>query len=348
MADRVAEGCSGPVGSGADLDIRQIGSLEALQSFRGLTAAALAAALARVEAPSLHQSQAPACGAWLAWGVRRDQRPIALLVGRIESGPVDAAGALTPILTIASLAVRRAWRRQGVATQLLAHVRRWATLQNCAAMAIDVPLGQPSTEALQALTSPTAGWRDAPGQLLVTVASPQAFEPLAQRLAAMARRQQHRCAWGVEPITADHWQLLRQRAVDPDLPGWARPPLLEDSVAVVDLDLQHCRVLRHGLDLVGWLLCHRPAPDLLRYTVAWVDPPWDRRGGMFALLADVMTSAHLAAGAQASSGFPIARGCFGFAQDNHAMAALCRKHFRPVASHWIETQHRVYALEPRC
>jgi GNAT superfamily N-acetyltransferase len=335
------------VGFGAGLDIRQIDSQEALQAFRGLTAAALVHALACLEAPSPRLGQAPQAGAWLAWGVRRDQRPIALLVGRLESGQADASGEGGLTLTIASVVVSRSWRRQGVATQLLAHLRRWASLKGCHALALDVPMGLPSSAALQALTPPAAGWRNWPGQLLVTVASPQAFAPLAQRLAATAQSQQRRWGWWVELITADHWPLLRQRAVDRNLPGWARLPLLDDPAAVADLDLQHCRVLRHGLDLVGWLLCHRPAPELLRYTVAWVDPPWDRRAGLFALLADVIPSAHLAAGAPAPCGFPIAKGCFGFAQDNHAMATLCRKHFRPVASHWIETQHRVYVLEPR-
>lgn len=320
---------------------RLVSKAEAIR-YQRLTVAELRPLL--VDLLSTTEQQPPSAGHF-AWGVAEAGEPAGLLLTRLEP---TAAGLR---LLVLSLAVRKPWRRRGLATQLLAAAVAWARQHGLASLAVDLPMRQPSTPALEALTSPARGWIDAPGLLLVTIAEPVRMDPLRRRIEALAQRQQQRWGLQVEPLGPKQLTQLQQRAADPALPAWARQPLT-GAGAEEPLDLDHCQVLRAGDQVVGWLLCHRPSPALLRYSSAWVDPPWDQRGGMFVLLDAVISEAHFGAGpAGGEQGFPIARGCFGFDLDNHAMARLSLRQFAPVASHWVETRRRALLVSsgtPRC
>lgn len=291
-----------------------------------------------------------------AWGVRFENEPVGLLLCSIEfwSEPGEGLSRLQSqrfALEVMSVAVRQPFRRRGLATSLLDAASVWTQQKGLSAILITMPLHQPGTSAIDRLTTSRNGWEDKPGIILATLASCLKVEPLLRRFQRIARRYQIRVGYRITPYPNELIPALKQRVEDPSLPGWAQPA--DPSTGVfgdAPLDRCHSRLLWRDEKLIGWLVCHRPQQDLLRYTIGWVDAPWQRRGGLFVLLADVIEAAHFQGrprsntpdhGAdQTQQGMPIARGCFGFKAENYLMLELCTKHFRPCCTHYIEARVR--------
>ncbi len=305
---------------------------------------------------SLMSNRLLVAGTVRGWGVRLEKEPVGLLVASIKFWLEAGRGlqGLEPqrlALEVMSVAVRQPFRRRGIATSLIDAASVWAKKQGLAAILISVPLHRPGTAALERLTASKGGWEDKPGFILATLASSPQVEPLLRRFQRVAQRYRIRMGYDIGAYPNELTQALKQRVEDASLPAWAQP--IDPSTGTfgdAPLDLNYSRFLLQADKLVGWLVCHRPQQDLLRYTSGWVDEPWQSRGGLFVLLADVIEAAHfqvkprskaLGDGAcQIQQGTPIARGCFGFKEDNYRMLELSEKHLRPCCTHYIETRIR--------
>ncbi len=295
-----------------------------------------------------------------AWGVRLENEPVGLLVASIESWLEAGRGlqGLEPqrlALEVMSVAVRQPFRRRGIATSLMGAASVWAKKQGLAAILTTMPLHRPGTAAIERLTASKGGWDDKPGIILATLASSPKVEPLLRRFQRVAQRYRIRMGYDIGPYPNELTPALKQRVGDASLPAWAQP--IEPSTGVfgdAPFDRNYSRLLWQADKVIGWLVCHRPQQDLLRYTSGWVDEPWQRRGGLFVLLADVIEAAHFQVkprsnppgdGAyQMQQGIPVARGCFGFKEDNYLMLELSEKHLRPCCTHYIETRIRFKLL----
>jgi len=310
-----------------------------------------------LENDSLLMSKKPlAAGTVRAWGVRLESEPVGLLVASIElwPGPGKGLPGREPqrlALDVMSIAVHQPFRRQGIATSLLDAASVWAQKRELAAILTTMPRHRPGTAAIERLTASKGGWEDKPGIILATLASSSKVEPLLRRFQRIAERYQIRMGYHIGSYPNELTPALKRRIEDASLPAWAQ--LIDPSAGVfgdAPLDRKYSRLLWQADKLIGWLVCHRPQQDLLRYTTGWVDEPWQRRGGLFVLLADVIEAAHFQArprsiavgddAYQIQQGIPIARGCFGFKAENYLMLELSEKHFRPCCTHYIETRVR--------
>jgi len=295
-------------------------------------------------------------GAVRAWGVRLQNEPVGLLVATIElwsesDRGLPGAEARRLALDVVSLAVREPFRRRGIATSLLNTASAWAQQQRMAVILTTMPLERPGTAAIERLTATKGGWEDRPGIILATMTSPSKVEPLLRRFQRIGQRYRIQMGYHIGAYPSELTPALKQRVEDASIPAWAQ--LTNPSEGVfgdAPLDRKYSRLLWRADKVIGWLVCHRPQPDLLRYTTGWVDKPWQRRGGFFVLLADVIKAAHFQTGPpsvvggdgphQIQQGTPIARGCFGFKVENYLIRELVEKHFRPCCTHYIETRIR--------
>ena len=100
--------------------------------------------------------------------------------------------------------------------------------------------------------------------------------------------------------------------------------------------------------IIGWLVANQVSTNLIRYAKAWVDPGWEKSGGLLAMVADVMHSAHFAGidlqNINQHVAKPIAKGCFAFHPDHNNMPRMSERHFRPVSDQWVETRIRSFQL----
>lgn len=332
------------------LVIRMLTAAEDVSVYAPLTAVALRPMLTCLLDPPPQQAWRPAQGDCVAWGIHNGSCAIGLLLARVEFGCDPGTDAEHGSLVVLSMAVRKPWRRLGLARKLLQQAQRWAQLYQLAELVVDVPLAQSCTPALDALTPPSQGWLASKSLLLVTIDNARSFAPLQRRMSALADRQQRRWGWRVAPLTKALLERHQQQVVDAYLPEWARAPWLDCNTQIESLafDRSYCRVLLSSELIIGWIVCHRPAADLLRYSTVWVEPPWDRRGALFALLVNVVRDAHFAGEqhleADQRLGVPIPKACFGVQPHNVAMHRLSVRLFQPLSSHWVETECRSLRL----
>ena len=127
-------------------------------------------------------------------------------------------------MEILSLAVKKPWRRQGVATSLLQASIQFAKGAGLCGCSIDHPIGSDFTEALGRLVSEEKGWEVYSESILVTAdfTTPEIFD-LQKRLQSTSLRQQRQWGWHVEPYPSALTSALKARLLDPNIPKWARP-----------------------------------------------------------------------------------------------------------------------------
>jgi GNAT superfamily N-acetyltransferase len=321
--------------------------VEAMQ-FMGLTTANLRPLLLSLaQGNSLRYCRPSAAN--FAWGVRSNApngEPIAMLLARIESLIID--NTCTYALQICSLAVRKPWQGMGIARSLVNAAKEWAEKQSLDQIYLVLPEHQPSTPALKCLTSTETGWQDSPGKVIVTLSDPEKVGALLLRLEKMAKRQKQRWGWRIAPYPDELTTELKARLTAPDDPNLARPydPSIPYSTGYHSLT--YSRLLMSDNKLIGWLAAHQISPELLRYNKVWVDPGWEKSGGLLAMVADVMRAAHFleidVLSNKEKSCSPIPRGCFSFYPNHINMSRMSGRHFRPVASKWVETRFRSFKL----
>ena len=321
--------------------------MEAIQ-FKGLTSASLRPMLlSLVQGNSLRYCRPAAAN--FAWGVRSNSptgEPIAMLLARIQSLVIE--NTCTYALEICSLAVRKPWQGMGIARSLVNTAKQWAETQPLDQVYLVLPEHQPSTSALKCLTSPEAGWHDSPGKVIVTLSDPVKVGALLLRLEKMAKRQKQRWGWRIAQYPDELTPEIQARITAPDNPNLARPYDPNIPYSIGSHSLTYSRLLMSDNKLIGWLAAHQITPELLRYNKVWVDPGWEKSGGLLAMVADVMRAAHFVEiDVQANNEKtcrPIPRGCFSFYPNHINMPRMSERHFRPIASEWVETRFRSFQL----
>ena len=288
----------------------------------------------------------------VAFGVNSpdiENEPIGFLLASILDNKSEECSESESNLTILSLAVKKQWRRQGVATSLLQASIQFAKRANLGGCSIDQPINTDFAEALDRLVSEGQGWQILNEMTIVTAdfTIPEVID-LQRRLQLASERKQRQWGWHVEQYPSALTQSLKSRLLDQNIPRWARPI---DSGQLLESDkllLKHCRILRVENNLIGWLIAYHASEDLISYGKVWVDPLWQKRGGLLALLTDAVQGAHFPelyrGNLDFSSSFKYKRGCYIFARENIAMRMLSEKHFRPVSTDWIETKTKVLRL----
>ena len=323
-----------------------IANVKDIIAFKGLTAMSLRKKLDNIAQRITWKNHEtfPAC---VAWGVRSHEgqgEPVALLLACVQ----DACDSERIRLQIDSLAVRKAWQGNGIASNLVDTATRWARKHKINEVTLVMPLGQLSTTALDRMTQKEAGWKDDPGKTIVTLSDPMKVGPLLVRLDRMAKRQQQRWGWKIAPYPDELTSELQARLAAPDEDNIGKPYDPNQPYSSGCHSLRYSRLLMADDKLIGWLAAHQLSPNLIRYAKVWVDPGWEKSGGLLAMVADVMHSAHFAGidlqNINQHVAQPIAKGCFAFHPDHINMPRMSERHFRPVADQWVETRIRSFQL----
>jgi GNAT superfamily N-acetyltransferase len=92
-------------------------------------------------------------------------------------------------------------------------------------------------------------------------------------------------------------------------------------------------------EIAGWIITHRVAPELVRYTSLFVRPRWQQPHITFALLAEAMRRCPAAHG-------PAMRGALAARAENSPMMRLLERKFRPFATAWHEMRTAEKKLRP--
>ena len=311
-------------------------------AFKGLTSKSLRAKLDNI-AQRITCKNHETLPAYVAWGVRSHEgqgEPVALLLACVQ----DACDGESISLQIDSLAVRKAWQGNGIASNLVETASRWARKYKINEVTLVMPLGQLSTTALDRMTQKEAGWNDDPGKTLVTLSDPMKVGPLLFRLDRMAKRQKRLWGWKIRPYPEGINAELKERIDAVENNDIQKPynPMHPFEFGIHSR--KYSRILIAEGKIIGWLVANQVSTNLIRYAGVWVDPGWEKSGGLLAMVADVMHSAHFAGidlqNINQNVAQPIAKGCFAFHPDYINMSRMSERHFRPVSDQWVETRIR--------
>jgi len=315
-------------------------------AFKGLTSKSLRAKLDNI-AQRITCKNHETFPAYVAWGVRSHEgqaEPVALLLACVQ----DACDGESISLQIDSLAVRKAWQGNGIASNLVDTATRWARKYKINEVTLVMPLGQLSTTALDRMTQKEAGWKDDPGKTMVTLSDPMKVGPLLVRLDRMAKRQKRLWGWKIRPYPEGINAELKERIDAVENNDIQKPynPMHPFEVGIHSR--KYSRILIAEGKIIGWLVANQVSTNLIRYAKVWVDPGWEKSGGLLAMVADVMHSAHFAGidlqNINQHVAQPIAKGCFAFHPDYINMPRMSERHFRPVSDQWVETRIRSFQL----
>lgn len=164
-----------------------------------------------------------------------------------------------------SLAVRPSWRRRGVATRLLEEIERELHRQGAASVEATYIAGQPSTPAVERLLQ-RRGWSAPQPRMLVCRA-----EIATLRQAPFASRSTPARAGDVVPWTS-LTRAQRQGLVDEQASasGPVFPPYLTPFQDEAAIEPANSLALLRGDRVLAFMITHRVAPDLVRYSRLFV------------------------------------------------------------------------------
>ena len=315
-------------------------------AFKGLTSKGLRAKLDNI-AQKITCKNHETLPVYVAWGVRSHEgqgEPVALLLACVQ----DSGDGESISLEIDSLAVRKAWQGNGIASNLVKTATRWARKYKINEITLHMPLGQLSTTALDRMTQKEAGWKDDPGKTLVTLSDPMKVGPLLVRLDRMAKRQKRLWGWTIRPYPEGINAELKERIDAVENKDIQKP---YDPMHPFELGIhstKYSRILIAEGKIIGWLVANQLSTNLIRYAQVWVDPGWEKSGGLLAMVADVMHSAHFAGidlqNINQHVMQPIEKGCYAFHPDQINMPRMSERHFRSVSDQWVETRIRSFQL----
>ena len=333
---------------------RLLSAAEATFDFRTLTVKALRPSLFEIRN---HYSPAASVAKnttqLVAFGVNSpdiDKEPIGFLLASINHNTNEEDSQWESALSILSLAVKKPWRRQAVASSLLEASIQFANSNGLTGCCIDQPTTTDFASALENLFSEEKGWRLSSESVIFTLdCSTSGIIELQKRFQLASLHQQRQWGWHVEQYPSVLTPALKSRLLDPNIPKWARPIDLRQFPESDQVSPKHCRILRVENDVVGWLIAYHAGEDLIRYGKIWVDHLWQKRGGLVALLTDAVQAAHYpevySGSIDLTSSFKYKRGCCTYARENIAMRKFSEKHFRPVSAHWVEIARKTLRLK---
>lgn len=197
-----------------------------------------------------------------------DGTPIGLALARIDADGIGAE--------VLSLFVQPTLWRQGIGTALLEAVEQVMRERRCREARIAYSTG-PSSAALERVLQ-KRGWSPPQPRMLLAQIGP---ELMHDRWVAESRIPSPFEVFAWSELTATERAALE--AVRSTIP----PPLWPFES---DAPVEPCNSLglRLAGEVVGWMVTHRVAPQVVRFTALYIREPWRRTELSFALLAEAL------------------------------------------------------------
>ncbi|WP_306602561.1 GNAT family N-acetyltransferase [Azonexus sp.] len=218
-------------------------------------------------------------------------RPCALVawvdelpVGLILSAAADDHRVEAGQQRVLSLMVSPAWRRRGIARQLLAALEEQREKLALRGISISYSDRLPGAPALARLL-PSLGWSDVqPQRLRICGEGRQTGVIFRNQTALLRRLERHGlriCAWRERAEAAE--ALAGRCIAEEKAPMWTSPAMWAERL---DPDLS--LILLDKTDTaVGWVICeYQAAMARWHYPVGWVVPPYDTQGWLLVAYAD--------------------------------------------------------------
>ena len=230
---------------------------------------------------------------------------------------------------------------------LLEYVLEFASDHGFSGVHIGCPQKGEYGEFVRCLTASVGSWVPRSGKVVVRLSDVQRVGPLLTRLEKAAERKKGSAQWQIEPYDSNalsHWQDRIKFSTENNL-GIPWDP--DDSSYDWEPSVQYSRVLKFNNEIIGWLICHFIADDVLRYGKLWVDPGWEQSGAPLAMLCDVMRSAHFQPNSTEylrtnNIGYPISAACFISHPTNRNLHRFVTSKFKPVCDSWTELENYYY------
>ena len=294
--------------------------------------------LMRPSLAAIDDSRGFAEGTWMAWGLSsrswnplRAEQPLALMLARVTPWltPQEQACRVLNVVTCGhasdggDASITRA-------RLLLDQVQMEALDAGLDGVTITSSASGGYHAQINACLAGHPGWTVKPGKTVVHLSRNKRTLQLLERLERAVARSVDARSWSMEPYPRDPHEM-QSRIDESKRNGWGVPWDPGDDTYSWTPAWPHCRVIRAGNKIIGWLICHFVRPDLLRYAKLWVDPGWELSGVPLAMLADVIRRAHFEG--------KISSGCFISHPTNERLNRFVSRKFRPVADRWVDTQH---------
>ena len=291
-------------------------------------------------------------GRVLIWGVQIRQESIgavdvkcgALIAKIIKT--LNANGDDSLLLSVISIIFAAPKLSKLMGPILLQHILKFASDNGLSGVHIGCPQRGEYGTFVRSLTASVGSWITRPGKVVVRLSDIQSVGPLLMRLEKAVERKKGSAQWQIEPYDSNelsHWQDRIAFSTDNNL-GIPWDP--DDHSYDWKPSIQYSRVLKSDNAIIGWLICHFIADDVLRYGKLWVDPGWEQSGAPLAMLCDVMRSAHFQPRSTECAGnpmgYPISAGCFISHPSNNNLHRFVTSKFKPVCDSWTELENYFY------
>jgi GNAT superfamily N-acetyltransferase len=248
-----------------------------LDSTVRLLTGAEAAAAGRLTFPNFrHLLQRAAAPEVVAVGAFRRGRAVGLALAEVDG---DGSARL------ASLFVDRAHRGQGLGQALLTVAEEELALRGALQVRLEYHTDMPACASLEKLLT-RCGWDRPRAVMLRCKASERTFQAPFFQAPLFPRLQRQLADLDVFP-----WQDLTPGERDSLFaqqrsPGSWVPPSLSPFQEDPDHERSVCLGLRAGGEVVGWLITHRLAAAVVRFTWGYVRPDISRRGAYVLLMRE--------------------------------------------------------------
>ena len=288
-------------------------------------------------------------GRVLIWGVQIRQESIGaddvkcgVLIAKIIKS-LNANGENLLLLSVISIVFPAPKLSKLLGPILLQHVLKFASEYGFSGVHIGCPQKGEYGTFIRSLTASVGSWITRPGKVVVRLSNIQSVGPLLTRLEKAVERKKGTAQWQIEPYDSNalsHWQDRIAFSTDNNL-GIPWDP--DDHSYDWKPAFQYSRVLKSDNAIIGWLICHFVADDVLRYGKLWVDPGWEQSGAPLAMLCDVMRSAHFQPTSTErfgkTTGYPVSAGCFISHPPNIKLNRFAINKFKPVCDSWTELEN---------
>lgn len=260
-----------------------------------------------------------------------------------HSGPVELAGSVEPVglglarrdadgagAEILSLFIQPPLWRNGLGTQLLESLERALFQLGCQRVRIGYSTG-PSSAALERILLKQRWQAPAPQMLLAQIGPGIAEQKWVQEMQVPASFEVF--PW-IELTAADRAALESVRAsIPPALWPFENDAPIEPSNSLglrLKKEAPEAELKRDTKgEVVGWMVTHRVAPLLVRYTALYVRAPWRSTTLSFALLAEAVRRKTRALPPEVISSIAVQ-------SENRAMLSVARRRLRAHARLWEE------------
>ena len=245
---------------------------------------------------------------YVAFGAETSGTAVGLILAEVEG---NAA-------IVFSLHVARSYRRRGVAAQLLQKLECFLHASGVERLTMSFPLGGEFSEAMLQLTG-NADWVTEPGKTLYWAADWQKFHEATWLYSPALTSGFSICRW-CDTVDSQRQALLDEASY----PEWA-DPFRESSEDT--FEPLNSLALCHSKRIVGWLITQRMSSQLLRYSIAYAEPRFQRTGRLIPVIARAILLAH-----HPKTGAGIPEGSWGIEPQATRMVRFARRHLRPYVS----------------